>query len=85
MNQDNAIVGFVIDGAKNLDFGTFKDFTGKNAAVKERSPTGGSPPSSTSSRARCWTGSSGPDPSAPPPARVTDPTSDPVSSLATRG
>jgi hypothetical protein len=35
MNQDNTIVGFVIDTAKRLDFGSFKDFTGKNAAAKE--------------------------------------------------
>ena len=34
MNQDNAIVAFVIDGAKKLDFGEFKEFTGKNANVK---------------------------------------------------
>jgi hypothetical protein len=34
MNQDNAIVGFVIDGANKLDFGEFKEFTGKDAAVK---------------------------------------------------
>lgn len=34
MNQDNAIVGFVVDGAKRLDFGEFKEFTGKDAAVK---------------------------------------------------
>ena len=35
MNQDNAIVAFVLDGANKLDFGTFKDFTGKSAATKE--------------------------------------------------
>ena len=35
MNQDNAIVAFVLDGARKLDFGTFKDFTGKSAATKE--------------------------------------------------
>ena len=35
MNQDNAIVAFVLDGARTLDFGTFKDFTGKGAATKE--------------------------------------------------
>ena len=35
MNQDNAIVAFVLDGARRLDFGTFKDFTGKSAATKE--------------------------------------------------
>jgi hypothetical protein len=34
MNQDNAIVAFVIDGAEKLDFGEFKTFTGKNADVK---------------------------------------------------
>ena len=34
MNQDNAIVSFVIDGAKKLDFGKFKEFTGKSAQVK---------------------------------------------------
>ena len=35
MNQDNAFVAFVLDGARKLDFGTFKDFTGKGAATKE--------------------------------------------------
>ncbi|WP_254185496.1 hypothetical protein [Nocardioides panacis] len=35
MNQDNAIVAFVLDGAAKLDFGSFKDFTGKGAATKE--------------------------------------------------
>ncbi len=35
MNQDNAIVAFVIDGANTLDLGTFKDFTDKDAEVKE--------------------------------------------------
>jgi hypothetical protein len=35
MNQDNAIVAFVIDTAKRLDFGRFKEFTGRNAAAKE--------------------------------------------------
>jgi hypothetical protein len=35
MNQDNAIVAFVLDGANKLDFGSFKDFTGKGAATKE--------------------------------------------------
>jgi hypothetical protein len=36
MNQDNAIVSFVLDGADKLDlFGPFKEFTGKNAATKE--------------------------------------------------
>ena len=34
MNQDNAIVAFVIDMANKLDFGEFKEFTGKNANVK---------------------------------------------------
>jgi hypothetical protein len=35
MNQDNAIVAFVLDGAETLDFGEFKDdFEGKNAEVK---------------------------------------------------
>jgi hypothetical protein len=34
MNQDNSIVGFVIDGAERLDFGNLKEFTGKNAAAK---------------------------------------------------
>lgn len=35
MNQDNSIIGFVIDTAKRLDFGSFKQFTGRNAAAKE--------------------------------------------------
>jgi len=35
MNQDNAIVAFVLDVAAKLDFGSFKDFTGKSAATKE--------------------------------------------------
>jgi hypothetical protein len=35
MNQDNAIVSFVLNGANKLDFGSFKDFTGKGAATKE--------------------------------------------------
>ena len=35
MNQDNAIVNFILDLANKLDFGTFKDFTGKGAATKE--------------------------------------------------
>ena len=35
MNQDNAIVAFVLDVANKLDFGSFKDFTGKGAATKE--------------------------------------------------
>jgi hypothetical protein len=34
MNQDNAVVGFVIDAAERLDFGSLKEFTGKNAAAK---------------------------------------------------
>ena len=34
MNQDNAIIGVIIDGAKNLDFGEFKKFTGPDAATK---------------------------------------------------
>jgi hypothetical protein len=34
MNQDNAVVGFVIDGAKKLDLGELKRFTGKDANVK---------------------------------------------------
>ncbi len=34
MNQDNAIVNFVLEGAHKLDFGEFKQFTGKNAEVK---------------------------------------------------
>jgi hypothetical protein len=34
MNQENAIVAFVIDGANKLDFGEFKEFTGKNANAK---------------------------------------------------
>lgn len=34
MNQDNAIVAFVLDAAEKLDFGDFKEFTGKDAAVK---------------------------------------------------
>ena len=33
MNQDNSIIGFVIDAAKRLDFGSFKQFTGRNAAA----------------------------------------------------
>lgn len=35
MNQDNAIVSFVLDIARAIDLGVFKDFTGKNAGVKE--------------------------------------------------
>ncbi len=34
MNQDNAIVAFVLDGAETLDFGEFKEFGGKDAEVK---------------------------------------------------
>ena len=34
MNQDDAIVGFVTDGAKTLDFGEPARFTGKDANVK---------------------------------------------------
>ena len=34
MNPDNAIVGFILDGADLLDLGEFKEFEGKNAAVK---------------------------------------------------
>jgi hypothetical protein len=34
MNQDNSIVAFVIDAARRLDFGSLKEFTGRNAAVK---------------------------------------------------
>ena len=34
MNPDNAIVGFVLDVADMLDLGEFKEFDGKNAAVK---------------------------------------------------
>jgi hypothetical protein len=35
MNQDNPIVAFVLDGAETLDLGVLKDFSGKNAQVKE--------------------------------------------------
>jgi hypothetical protein len=35
MNQANPIVSFILDTANKLDFGTFKDFTGKGAATKE--------------------------------------------------
>lgn len=35
MNQDNAIVRFVLDVAALLDFGNFKQFAGKTGAVKE--------------------------------------------------
>ena len=34
MNQDNAVVVVVTDGAKRLDFGELKRFTGKDANVK---------------------------------------------------
>lgn len=36
MNPDNPIVAFVRDGAELLDMGSFKEFDGKNADVKER-------------------------------------------------
>lgn len=35
MNEDNALVAFVLDGANTLDLGVFKDFGGPDAAVKE--------------------------------------------------
>ncbi|MFP5252947.1 MAG: hypothetical protein ACLGH4_04030 [Actinomycetes bacterium] len=35
MNPDNALVAFIRDGAELLDFGSFKEFEGKNAEVKE--------------------------------------------------
>ena len=35
MNQDNPIISFILDVANKLDFGSFKDFSGKNAQVKE--------------------------------------------------
>lgn len=35
MNPDNPLVAFVRDGAELLDFGSFKEFEGKNADVKE--------------------------------------------------
>jgi hypothetical protein len=35
LNPDNAIVKFITDLAKAIDFGKFKDFTGKNAQTKE--------------------------------------------------
>jgi hypothetical protein len=35
LNPDNAIVKFITDFAKAIDFGKFKDFTGKGAATKE--------------------------------------------------
>jgi hypothetical protein len=34
MNPDNAIVAFILDGADLLDLGEFKQFDGKNEAVK---------------------------------------------------
>jgi hypothetical protein len=34
MNPDNAIVKFILDMADLLDLGEFKEFEGKNAAVK---------------------------------------------------
>jgi hypothetical protein len=34
MNPDNAIVAFILDVADMLDLGEFKEFDGKNAAVK---------------------------------------------------
>ena len=34
MNPDNAIVAFILNGADVLDLGEFKEFDGKNAAVK---------------------------------------------------
>ena len=34
MNPDNAIVAFILDGADLLDLGEFKEFEGKDAAVK---------------------------------------------------
>lgn len=36
MNPDNPLVAFVRDGAELLDLGSFKEFEGKNAEVKER-------------------------------------------------
>jgi hypothetical protein len=35
MNQHNEIVKFITDLASKIDFGKFKDFTGKDAATKE--------------------------------------------------
>ncbi len=35
MNEENTLVAFVLDGANLLDLGVFKDFDGKDAAVKE--------------------------------------------------
>jgi hypothetical protein len=34
MNQSNDAVSLVLDGARRLDFGRLKTFTGKDAAVK---------------------------------------------------
>lgn len=34
MNQQNDLVSLVLDGARRLDFGSLKTFTGKDAAVK---------------------------------------------------
>jgi hypothetical protein len=34
MNQQNDLVSLVIDGARRLDFGRLKTFTGKDAATK---------------------------------------------------
>jgi hypothetical protein len=36
MNPDNAIIHFIDEGAKALDLGTFKEFHGKDALVKDR-------------------------------------------------
>jgi hypothetical protein len=35
MNPGNPIVAFILDGAKLLDLGVFKEFDGKDAVVKE--------------------------------------------------
>ena len=35
MNENNGIVSFITDLADKLDFGKFKDFSGKGAATKE--------------------------------------------------
>jgi uncharacterized membrane protein len=35
MNEQNAIVKFVLDVAKAIDLGVFKDYSGKGAATKE--------------------------------------------------
>lgn len=34
MNQDNTLVSFVLDTARKLDFGSFKEYSGKSAATK---------------------------------------------------